>query len=196
MMFFIFLNYLTPYPYHSEIDLFSFDDPSPAPAPPAAPVSDDFGAFHATPTPAPPADDDFGAFVASKAAQPDPFATPVPQPVAVPNTTFDAFGNNSAIPQSNTLTGNVQNVTNAFGNMNMGQPQQVQAPSTGEDEFGDFADAAPKTLATPISNPSDPFSKLVSLDGLSKNPRNNIRKFSRAMSVMTTIVNVTHLFST
>ncbi len=142
----------------------------------AAPANDGFGAFQTTTTPAPIAtvvDDDFGAFVASKASQPDPFAAPVPQPVTA---AFDAFGNNTVLPQSNPMGGNINNMTNAFGNISMGQSQPLQVPSTGDDEFGDFADAAPKPSIVSNSNPSDPMAKLVSLDGLSKNPRNNVRK--------------------
>ena len=87
-------------------------------------------------------------------------------------------------------------LNNAFGNMNMGQPamggmqqQQLQQPIASnvmgggamapspaaptqaggdDDEFGDFADAAP-TPAKAVS--SDPLSKLISLDGLSKNTK-------------------------
>jgi len=154
-----------------EIDLFSFDNPSPAPAPPASSANVDFGAFQTTTAPPPAVDDDFGAFVASKASQPDPFAAPVSQNPAA--TTFNAFGNSAALPQTNVMGGNMQNVTNSFGNMSMGQPQPVQAPSVGDDEFGDFADAAPKAPAVVNLNSSDPFSKLVSLDGLSKNPKSN-----------------------
>ena len=172
----------------AEIDLFSFDDPSPAPAP-AAPANDDFGAFQATPAPV--VDDEFGSFVASKtASQPDPFAAPPPVQPAVAAASFDAFGNMggaapvSSVPfvqttapmmQSNGFVGGTMNSMNmAFGNMSMGQTQQA-APSQvgGDDDFGDFA-AAPKSFS--MGAPSiraDPLSKLVSLDGLSKNPNNN-----------------------
>lgn len=161
-----------PAPAAAEIDLFSFDDPSPAPAPVTTQSNDDFGAFQTTAAPAPAVDDDFGAFVASKASQPDPFGTPAPAPMA---SSFDAFGNNNTFSPNNAMAGNMQNVATAFGNMTVGQTQQMQAPATTDDEFGDFADAGPKSPSAVLnSTPSDPLAKLVSLDGLSKNPRNNV----------------------
>jgi hypothetical protein len=89
---------------------------------------------------------------------------------------FDAFGNNNAFSQNNAMAGNVQNMATAFGNMTVGQTQQMQAPVATDDEFGDFADAAPKSPPVLKTNPSDPLAKLVSLDGLSKNPKHNARK--------------------
>lgn len=180
----------------TEVDLFSFDVPAPEPAPAAA--NDDFGAFHSTPA----ADDDFGAFVASKTgAQPDPFAAPNPATQPSP-ASFDAFGNSN----NNNNNIGMNNMTNAFGNMNMAQqpqPQMQQTPmmgapagggraqpqmqqqtpmmggtALGDDDFGDFADAAPKSTAAGNSKPSDPMAKLVSLDGLSKNTKNMPRKFA------------------
>lgn len=164
-----------------EVDLFTFDDPAPAPAPAAA-TNDDFGAFQATPAPAAADDDDFGAFVASKSAsQPDPFAAPASQPPA-PVASFDAFGNaapvmQAAAPMAQNNNMMTASMNNAFGNMSLGQTQQQQAPMVAgggaNDDFGDFTAAGPKSLASATaSNPGDPMSKLVSLDGLSKNPRN------------------------
>ena len=194
-----------------EVDLFSFDDPAPAPTPVSVPSTNDasFGAFQATPAPTSPAagaDDEFGAFVASKASGPDPFAAPTaPQPASVAS--FDAFGNNaSALPQQNnammggvgmagmnnnmnggfsqinpmtTNSGGMQNMTNAFGNMNVGHLQQADAV---DDGFGDFADAPPKSSPTKSSNPADPMAKLVNLDGLFKNP-NKVKRTSKYVMV-------------
>ncbi len=78
------------------------------------------------------------------------------------------------MPNSSFVAGNMNGMNVAFGNMSMGQTQQA-APSQGggDDDFGDFA-AAPQSFS--MGAPSiraDPLSKLVSLDGLSKNPNNN-----------------------
>jgi hypothetical protein len=212
----------------TEIDLFSFDVPAPAPT---APPSNDFGAFQATPAATPAQDDEFGAFVASKtSSQPDPFAAPIPAPssfdafrnnggaapvqddefgafeasktssqpdpfatpVPVPST-FDAFGNNggaaaasvvapipamapSMMQNNNTMGGNMNNMNQAFGNMNIIQTLQP-APAVGDNDFGDFS-SAPRSFSTAApTNRADPMSKLVSLDGLSKNPVNKQRKW-------------------
>jgi hypothetical protein len=163
----------------AEIDLFSFDDPAPVPA---AQANNDFGAFQTTPAPAPVEDDEFGSFVASKtASQPDPFAAPTPQPAASP---FDAFGNNGGVApmafvqnappvmhNNNVLGGNMNSMNDAFGNMTMVQSQQA-TPSVGDDDFGDFAVASKSFSNNAPSIRADPMSKLVSLDGLSKNPNN------------------------
>ena len=154
--------------------MFSFDapsQPSPAPAAPAAVQFDAFG------TSAPVATqgahfDDFGDF----AAAPAPAVMATPQPVAQQNMQFDAFATQSASTQMNQMN-------NAFGQMNvatgmtnttvngngmMQQPIAVMtsAPSGADDDFGDFEDAAPKKAVAPSN---DPLSRLIQLDGLSKN---------------------------
>jgi hypothetical protein len=108
---------------------------------------------------------------------------------------FDAFGNSGNAmgggmmhsgPMNNGMASPMMNgtnnavgisgVTNAFGNMNMAggmqQPQQpTMAPSANDDDFGDFSAAKPPSFApAPSMSSSDPMSKLINLDGLSKNP--------------------------
>jgi hypothetical protein len=90
------------------------------------------------------------------------------------------MNNNSMTMMNNTpasAAGGMSGVTNAFGNMNMGggmQPQQattMPAPAANDDDFGDFAAANVSTPAVATTmNSSDPLSKLINLDGLSKNP--------------------------
>jgi hypothetical protein len=165
--------------------LFSFDDvPAPAPAPAG---NDDFGAFQSTPAPVPaPAKDefaDFGSLRSAPASQADPFvAAPAPPPQQQQQS-FDAFGNMAAANGGMTMGGTAMNapnngmagnpgmggMNNAFGNMTMGtQPVPAAPVAAADDEFGDFADAGPKS---PVKmNSSDPMAKLVSLDHLSKNP--------------------------
>ena len=60
----------------------------------------------------------------------------------------------------------------------MGQPQGMMAqaaptpaPAQNEDDFGDFADAGKDEAKPAVS--SDPLSKLISLDGLSKNTKDD-----------------------
>ena len=155
----------------TEVDLFSFDAPAPAPA--TSTGNDSFGDFQSTPAPAPAADD-FAAFgelrAAGSSSGPDPFAA-APAPAPQPAASFDAFG------PSNTAAGGMATMNNAFGNMNMGGGMQQQsfapAPEAAdEDEFGDFG-SAPAPAAAVNVNPADPMSKLVSLDGLSKNVNKN-----------------------
>jgi hypothetical protein len=182
--------------YETEPDLLGFDS---APAPAAAtPASEEFGAFQATSAPAAPAGpaDDFAEFGSLRsapvpAASNDPFAAPPAAPQAAqPPQQFNAFGNsnNNAMggmmagginngmtaPISNNSAGSMPGITNAFGNMNMAggmQPQQPTMPADNDDEFGDFSAAQPSLAAPAITmNTSDPMSKLINLDGLSKNP--------------------------
>lgn len=137
-----------------EIDLFSFDDPAPAPAPGPS-NHDSFGDFQSTGNSsaqgqsvpsdmfaaAPTNNDSFGAF-----------ASPAPQQ------SFDAFGqmNSSSTP--------------VFAqNNNISQPRVATTSNNNDDDFGDFADAG-RSSSKP-SGPVDPLSKLISLDGLSKNTK-------------------------
>ena len=167
------------------VDLFSFDDPVPAPTPtPAATAQDDdFGDFASA-----------GGAAAPLAATmtSDPFAAP--QPTAQ----FDAFGGMQQQQQqhsfdalgssqtaqifqpssnANTFRGGMQQQSNVMGGSGMNgfqqHSQQHQQPQFGanDDDFGDFAAATAPTKSAPMgaSSSSDPLSKLISLDGLSKN---------------------------
>jgi hypothetical protein len=66
-------------------------------------------------------------------------------------------------------------MNNVFGNMSLQNQQMPTAtPSVptnianNDDDFGDFADADPSS-AKSLEKTSDPLSKLISLDGLTKN---------------------------
>jgi hypothetical protein len=84
--------------------------------------------------------------------------------------------NGMAAPMNNHTAGAMMGVTNAFGNMTMGasggmQPQQSSMSAQNEDDFGDFSTATTSLAMPTVSmNKSDPMSKLINLDGLSKNP--------------------------
>lgn len=170
----------------AEVDLFSFDE-----APAASPVpagNDDFGAFQSTaPAPAPVKDEfaDFGTLrSAPVVGAADPFAAPAPSapPAQLQQQSFDAFGNMTAAsggingmggappsaPNNTMANPGMTGVNNAFANMSMGTQQQSASAPVVDDEFGDFADAGPKSPVK--ANPADPMAKLVSLDHLSKNP--------------------------
>ena len=77
------------------------------------------------------------------------------------STTFNTFGNN--IPQQGMM-----NVTGTMGGMQQQQPVPVKSTG-GDDDFGDFENAV--TSAAAVSTSSDPLSKLISLDGLTKNTK-------------------------
>ncbi|KAL9180139.1 hypothetical protein ACHAXT_008109 [Thalassiosira profunda] len=162
-----------------EVDLFGFDD---APAAAPAPAADDFGAFQTTPAPAPvaaapaPADDfgDFQQIAPTSAVQFDAFGsapTPAQQPA------FDAFGAAPAMqPQQPAMNG----MNNAFGNMTMQNQQQMSAaPATDNDDFGDFAGAAESNVPNSPVKSSDPMANLISLDGLSKNVKKEVKDESK-----------------
>jgi epsin len=177
------------------VDLFSFDDPSPAPA---ASGGDDFADFQSA----------GGATNTSNQfnTMADPFAAPLssastipmvapPQqkaqsfdvfgssPVAsTPSIPFDAFGTAASQPQSFGAFGGGLNssATPAMG-MNNRNNGAFGSISAGDDDFGDFSGAsatssfpnsnkmAPSKAAGGAPASSDPLSKLISLDGLSKN---------------------------
>jgi hypothetical protein len=83
---------------------------------------------------------------------------------------------NSSMMNNQTVTGvGLSGVTSAFGNMNVGGGMPVQqATASIDDDFGDFAAANVSTPAVAKTmNSSDPMSKLINLDGLSKNPSKN-----------------------
>lgn len=175
-----------------ELDLFSFDA---APTTSGAPIADhSFDAFGSS-SPAPTATmvslpppslqqqmhpsaavathDDFGDFATASSALPfDAFGTAPPSA----QTTFDAFG--SSPPPMATMS-------NAFGNMSMSSSSSsgptnmmntnnsTPANNTAvgsNDDFGDFEDADPFANKSSQTS-SDPLSKLISLDGLTKKPK-------------------------
>ena len=164
------------------MDLFSFDD-APAAAP-AQPSNNTFDAFQTAPAPA--ANDDFGDFqeiAPTSAVQFDAFGSS-----AAPTSQlggFDAFGgssNNMNQMQQNQgmianqqMGSNMNAMNDAFGSMGFqSQPMPAATSSApaaaaeNDDDFGDFEDSAP-TAAKASTRSSDPLSKLISLDGLTKN---------------------------
>lgn len=187
----------------AEVDLFSFDAPSPAPVSHnAAGVDDDFDSFQSAPG------------NGSAPSLVDPFAVPVAvqQPPAVQfdlfgggsvapaaqQPSFDAFGSVASSHPNPVMSSNagmmmqqppIMGASNVmgFGNatssasgmrsMNGIQPplQQNTAFQAPDDDFGDFADAT-TTKKNVMYNPSssNPMSKLISLDGLSKNNSNTL----------------------
>ena len=171
-----------PAPAAAEVDLFGFDD---VPSNTTTKTDTSFDAFQSAGTPtiaAPPAasNDDFGDFqqiAPSSAMQFDAFGSSGPAPQ---QTSFDAFG---ATPtQLPVVAGNSMNTINdAFGNMNFQSapaptPAALAPVATGDDDdFGDFADAEPSSAKTTVTS-SDPMSKLISLDGLSKNTKKEAKK--------------------
>eukprot|EP00574_Skeletonema_japonicum_P006647 CAMPEP_0201713686 /NCGR_PEP_ID=MMETSP0593-20130828/433_1 /ASSEMBLY_ACC=CAM_ASM_000672 /TAXON_ID=267983 /ORGANISM="Skeletonema japonicum, Strain CCMP2506" /LENGTH=623 /DNA_ID=CAMNT_0048202863 /DNA_START=75 /DNA_END=1946 /DNA_ORIENTATION=+ len=173
---------VAPAPAAPEVDLFGFDD---VPTSTPAQADNSFDAFQSAGAPAavaapPAANDDFGDFqqiAPSSAVQFDAFGSaPAPQQAS-----FDAFG--SAPSQPPAAVGNNMNTMNdAFGNMNFqsapAPAATMPAPATSgdDDDFGDFADAEPSAKSNVTS--SDPLSKLISLDGLSKNTKKQVKKES------------------
>ncbi|KAL3816278.1 hypothetical protein ACHAXA_008086 [Cyclostephanos tholiformis] len=165
-----------------EVDLFSFDLPASASHAPPAAGTDSFDAFQAAPVAAPPAaaaaaNDDFGDFrqivPASFSTQFDAFGT-TPSVMAQP--AFDAFG-----PAQTTPTQPMTTMNNAFGSMTMSSTPAVvnaingpPAAAADNDDFGDFEDADPVAFKS-AQKSSDPLSALISLDGLSKNPKKEVK---------------------
>lgn len=117
------------------------------------------------------------------------------------NNNLMATAGNPGMPMPGMMTNNamggMDNVTNSFGNMNVTQgvgvagmlpqqPQQVVMPPN-DDDFGDFTGASKMASSVgggmtmmggpskPSSSSGDPLSKLINLDGLSKNPSRNIK---------------------
>jgi hypothetical protein len=77
-------------------------------------------------------------------------------------------------------------MNNAFGNMNFHSAPTaatMSAPtaSGNNDDFGDFEDAEPSS-AKPHVTSSDPMSKLISLDGLSKNTKKEVKVKSESLN--------------
>jgi epsin len=67
------------------------------------------------------------------------------------------------------MGGGQKNTMSGGGNMGRNQTQNQAAQVQDDDDFGDFADAAPSKATGQKS--SDPFSSLTSMDGLSKNSK-------------------------
>ena len=165
----------------------------------AAPATQSFDAFQAAPATQADTFDAFSSAPAPAMAPPTPAAqfdafTSAPAPSN--NAGFDAFVSNNVMggssnnviggSSSNVMGGNSMNaMNNAFGSMNMMggssnvmggsnnvmgggsmQHQQTQK-SNNDDDFGDFDDG--KTGAV---KSADPLSNLISLDGLTKNKKN------------------------
>ena len=99
---------------------------------------------------------------------------------------FNAFGgpqSNTMFPSNNTVMGGgmhqnqhqLQQPSSVMSGAGMnGFQQQQQHFGANDDDFGDFAVAAPSTSvpSKPSSSSTNPMSKLISLDGLSKNMAN------------------------
>ena len=182
------------------VDLFSFD----APVATAAAVEAADNSFDAFQTAAPPPPvaanaDEFRDFdqIASSAAQFDAFGAAPAAPAQ--QQSFNAFGGGPANLMQQTQSPSAVHMNamnNTFGNMGIQQnpmstaaipvmansttaaPPAAAAPvtSTDNDGFGDFEDAK-----DPFSSPkspdesNDPLSKLISLDGLSKNTKKEVK---------------------
>ena len=173
-----------PAPAAPEVDLFGFDDvPSSTPAQ----ADNSFDAFQSAGAPAavaapPAANDDFGDFqqiAPSSAVQFDAFGSaPAPQQAS-----FDAFGAAPSQPPAAAAGSNMNTMNGAFGNMNFQSAPSpaatMSAPTASgdDDDFGDFADAEPSSAKLNVTS-SDPLSKLISLDGLSKNTKKEVKKES------------------
>lgn len=158
--------------------MFSFDDtPVTAPA-----QTSTFDAFQtAAPTPA--ANDDFGDFqeiAPSSAVQFDTFGTSIAP--SFQSGGFDMFGGSSStmntmqqnhgMMANQQMGSNINAINDVFGKISLQNKQIPSATPTtnadNDDDFGDFADADPSS-AKSLEKSSDPLSKLISLDGLTKN---------------------------
>ena len=172
------------------MDLFSFDAPAPTVSAPSVPPAVQFDAFGTSAPPEPKQNqfDDFGTMLPSSQHQNqlDDFGDFKAAPTAVMGTQqvmtpgsvgFDAFADqpsnvpmnqmNNAFVQMSMGAGMASNAINANGTT-LQQPIGVPsfAPGVVDDDFGDFKDANPKKIAPPTN---DPMSRLIQLDGLSKN---------------------------
>ncbi len=167
-----------------EIDLFGFDVPA---AVSASNADDTFDAFQTAPVSTQPiaASDDFGDFqqiAPQSAVQFDAFGTYAT--ASASQQPFDAFG----VVQS-TQTQSMNSMNNAFGNMGLQNQQQRQVPTMASmppaadnDDFGDFEDAEPVSVKS-VQKSSDPLSKLISLDGLSKNMKKEVKADNKSLDL-------------
>ncbi|KAL7482611.1 hypothetical protein ACHAW6_008277 [Cyclotella cf. meneghiniana] len=170
-----------PAPAAAEVDLFSFDD-----TPVAAPAqTSTFDAFQAA-APTPAVNEDFGDFqeiAPTSAVQFDAFGTSTAP--SSQSGGFDVFGGSSStmntmqqnqgMMANQQMGSNINAMNNVFGSMSLQSQQKPtgtpSAPTNNvenDDDFGDFADADPSS-AKSLEKTSDPLSKLISLDGLTKN---------------------------
>jgi len=176
-------------------DLLAFDDPAPAAdddgfdAFKGSATSDSFDAFQEPTATASTSNttpvDSFDAFGTSESKQAtfETYASPPSTQESQP--TFDAFSAPTSSASVMTGNTNMNTVNDMFGNMNVGVQGQSNMtsfqPSFGvsggniaptghqvnnDDDFGDFADADKEK-----STNSDPLNNLISLDGLSKNKK-------------------------
>ena len=180
----------------ADVDLFSFDDPAPVVQSIAA-LDDDFDSFQSAPgnASAPSLVDPFAAPVAVQqpsSAQFDLFGGGMVAPAAS-QPTFDAFGSAASGPPimsgmmmqqqqpptmgATPMMGFAHAAPPASSTMNgMQSPMQQHAAfQAQDDDFGDFADATTtKKNVMSNSTSSNPMTKLISLDGLSKNNSNSL----------------------
>lgn len=183
-----------------QVDLFSFDAPAPA-AQASATTDDDFAGFQSASAPAAdpfaapsqPTQDfnafgqqsqqqEFGAFAAAPMQQQstDMFASGMQQTGGVPM--MNGASNVMGATPMNVMGGSnpMGGASNVMGGSMPGNSMAAPAAATTDDEdFGDFAAAGNTTSDTPASTkPVDPMSKLISLDGLSKNSSKSQDKLS------------------
>jgi len=173
-------------------DAFGQNDSAPSVSNPASQATT-FDAFGSSaPTTTQPTFDAFSSSAPTPQPQPtfDAFSQPTPQTQPA----FNAFGNSNSVSNPAGANSGMNTMTDMFGNMNPGnnssinnmqQQQQNTASSNSNimggnrgadfkkassnisaeaDDFGDF-EGANKNFSAPV----DPISKLISLDGLSKN---------------------------
>lgn len=188
----------SPAPVASEVDLFGGFDAPPRVA--NDDTSDEFGAFQSTGS----APDPFAAPAPQQSAPFNAFASMQSAPMQQ-TAQFDAFGvsggmHGSQQPMGSNFSGMAMNQPTIMGvgsnhgmmaggsshampgggnNLMSGGSghRQAKAPASNfdDDDFGDFADANPTKANVPTANSGDPLSKLISLDGLSKNTKKEDR---------------------
>jgi len=162
------------------------DDPFAAA--PASQSTDNFGSFDQAPTAAA-GGDDFGDFGGAAAATPAPASTDQfgsfggAAPAPTPQGQFDAFG--APQQQPNMMMGNggmmmqqppvMGNTTMMGGAMTAPAPAPPASAAEADDDFGDFSSAGKSGSSSGggggAATSSDPLSGLISLDGLSKNSK-------------------------
>merc|ERR1712086_584980 len=89
--------------------------------------------------------------------------------------------NNTMMNNNNMMNNNMASMGNAFNNMSVGNNaptggmQQPAAPTSNDDDFGDF-ETAKTTPAASVTKKvsSDPMASLINLDSLSKNFSNKM----------------------
>lgn len=132
--------------------------------------------------------DAFGTPSESKQAAFDAFSSPPPPSATTSQPVFDAFGGSTSSVPATTINNNVESsINDMFGSMSVGVQGQTnmkvlqsspfvsggntmsmhQQVNNNDDDFGDFEDADKEKS----SGNGDPLSNLISLDGLSKNKK-------------------------